>query len=139
MSVKKELKKLNRALEESNAETAPDATDILSAPSEEEKNEFLEAIKEFYDIEGNINTKTDIGADNIKMLLKLRQYANLVSLHDKKTAKAINDMLEEYKELRVSKDRMGRKEFVKMVQAVLGSLEQDRKLTLRERIFGRKQ
>ncbi|MEM0172912.1 MAG: hypothetical protein QXI16_00230 [Sulfolobaceae archaeon] len=112
--------------------------DFLSNLTNEEKNEFLEAIKEFYDIKNNINTKTDIGADNIKTLLRLRQYARIVGMIDKKSEKAIVDMLEEYKQLRVSKNREGRKEFVRMVQAILGTIEQERKPTLRERVFGRK-
>ncbi len=80
------------------------------------ENRLIEAIEKFFEYEDkNIKTKTDIPKNEIKKIVKIYFYANLIRQYDKETAKIIDRMLHEYYQLRVSKDRLGREEFFKAI------------------------
>lgn len=101
----------------------------------EEKNQLLDAIKDFYDIKNGLSTKTDIGADTIKYLLKLTEYGKMVKDIDAQSGNEILEMIEEYKRLRISNSRQGRKEFKEMIMAVMGNQANQPKKSLFSRLF----
>lgn len=111
-----------------------DSPNFLSNETEE-KNQLLEAIKDFYNVKNGLSTKTDIGADTIKYLLKLTEYGKMVKEIDKQSGDEILEMIEEYKRLRISNSRQGRKEFKDMIMAVMGNQVNQPKKTLFSRLF----
>lgn len=111
-----------------------DSPNFLSNETEE-KNQLLEAIKDFYNVKDGLSTKTDISADTIKYLLKLTEYGKMVKEIDKQSGDEILEMIEEYKRLRISNSRQGRKEFKDMIMAVMGNQLNQPKKTLFSRLF----
>ena len=101
----------------------------------EEKNQLLDAIKDFYDIKEGLSTKTDIPSESIKYLLKLSQYGKMVKQIDDQTGNEILEMIDEYKKLRISNSRQGRKEFKDMIMSVMGSQINQPKRSLFSRLF----
>lgn len=75
---------------------------------ESENKYFYEALKSMYSDE---KTKTHIPPNEVKLLLQILFYRNMIKEYDKSGVKAINDMLNTYYKYMISKGRLGRKEF----------------------------
>lgn len=130
------MSKKNEDTENNSLERALDieSPNFLSENTEE-KNQLLDAIKDFYNIKDGLSTKTDIGADTIKYLLKLTEYGRMVKEIDAQSGNEILEMIEEYKRLRISNSRQGRKEFKEMIMAVMGNQAIQPKRSVFSRLF----
>lgn len=75
---------------------------------ESENKYFYEALKSMY---SDLMTKTDIPQKEVKLLLRVIFYNDMIKPYDKDSTKAINKMLTTYYKYRISRSRLGRKEF----------------------------
>ncbi len=76
-----------------------------------EKTDEERVIKELLDTKSNMETKSDLDDSNIIEILKLKHIAKKYKLS------GLNDLIELYMKLRVSRNRLGRKEFIQAIQA----------------------
>lgn len=111
-------------------------TDInLPQIIENENDDVYKAISQFYELEEqNIKTKTDIPNNSIKQILRIYSLSNVIKDISPNTSKIIDQMLDEYYHLRISKDRQGRKEFF---NAIAHSEKNEEKKGLLRSILGR--
>ena len=83
----------------------------IEAFLDKEKTDDERVIKELLDTKTNMETKSDLDDKDITEILKLKHIAEKYNL------KSLNKLVELYMKLRVSRKRLGRKEFIQAIQA----------------------
>lgn len=78
---------------------------------DKEKTDEERVIKELLDTSKNMETKSDLTDDNIIEVLKLKHIAKKYKLNE------LNELINLFMKLRVSRNRLGRKEFIQAIQA----------------------
>ncbi len=83
----------------------------IEAFLDREKTDDERVIKELLDTKNNMETKSDLNDANIIEVLKLKHIAKKYRL------KELDELIDLFMKLRVSRNRLGRKEFIEAIQA----------------------
>ena len=115
----------------SNAENEEDKIpDIFSDISEMDNDPLFKALTEFFE---DLSTKTDIPKNRIQLIIRLIFYANLIKQFDAETGNMLMESITDYYKLRISKDRIGRKEAFTTMQKIIS--QEEKKENILSRIF----
>ena len=84
----------------------------------ENETERIKALLSFYVSDDNINLKTDVNSNDIKDISRI-EYMNTYFKERLHIDLKLDKILKITKELRISKDRLGREEAVKVLSSVV--------------------
>ena len=90
----------------------------IEAFLDKEKTDEERVIKELLDTEHNMESKSDLNDDNIIEVLKLKHIAKKYKLRE------LDELIELFMKLRISRNRLGRKEFIDAIKAHRENREQ---------------
>ena len=94
---------------------APDIDELFKTNSNQDA--YFNAIDNFFKDVKDIDTKTDLSSKEVKLLLKLQFYSNIIKMFDTDNA-FIDKMLLNYYRLQLSTKRQSRKEFFNAISNI---------------------
>ena len=94
---------------------APDIDELFKTNSNQDA--YFNAIDNFFKDVKDIDTKTDLSSKEIKLLLKLQFYSNIIKMFDTDND-FIDKMLLNYYRLQLSTKRQSRKEFFNAISNI---------------------
>lgn len=94
---------------------APDIDELFKTNTNQDA--YFNAIDNFFKDVKDIDTKTDLSSKEVKLLLKLQFYSNIIKMFDTDNA-FIDKMLLNYYRLQLSTKRQSRKEFFNAISNI---------------------
>jgi hypothetical protein len=94
---------------------APDIDELFKTNNNQDA--YFNAIDNFFKDVKDIDTKTDLSSKEVKLLLKLQFYSNIIKMFDTDNA-FIDKMLLNYYRLQLSTKRQSRKEFFNAISNI---------------------
>jgi len=93
----------------------------------ETQNEFYKSLQDLMNLEQNLEAKTDLDKKEVRKIALLKAWAKMVDniTKNQNTSQIVDTYLSQYMKLKVSKNRLGRKEIIK---ALMKDVQKDERI-----------